>query len=265
MKKISSLLFATMLLISVSIPTASATFQMPTINEMKLHLTKCGIAQIVLNQMDDFGISSLYEESLNHYIEVADFSVTNDLEMVNDPGISVAAVTDGEFELTTTVFSVYDSDRVTFKYFAVYTKFEWTDPPVHRKTDGITINWDNTYLTYTSGSFHFESSHKYSQDPTWAVNYETDVLDESNQGGVGVTFDVYNGYNYCVRGTAFIKLEKIDPNDSGYRTTINSNYAHTTTTLAANSLNVTASGVGVVFTCETVYQNSSSSATVTIP
>ena len=57
-----------------------------------------------------------------------------------------AAVTDGDFEMDTIVLPVYDSDRVTLLYYAVYTKYEWKSPPKHAHMDSININWNSNNI-----------------------------------------------------------------------------------------------------------------------
>ncbi len=265
MKKMMSLALALVMCLSLCIPAFASDFSVSHA-EKYAHLVECGIPEYVLDVQDEFSINSMYEESLTNYIALASFNQSQGLDDVNDSGISPAAVSDGSFGMDTTVLAVYASDRVTFLYYAVYTKYEWTSAPFQHLTDGITVNWDGNLLTYISGSFYYAPSYKTAYT-SWTDDTKnaTTTLDNALQGGVGVTFDLEKTATLLLRGTFFIKLEKRNAQSGGNRTTINSNYAHTTTSVAASSLTIGTSGVSTTFTGTQSYQNSASTATVTIP
>lgn len=227
----------------------------------------CGIPENVLYTQDESTIDSMYEESLTHHIELVSFDESEGFSQNYNSGIATAAVSDGDFELTTTVLAVYDNNRVTFLYYAVYTKYEWTEPSGYRKTDGIVVNWDADLLTYVSGTFYYDPSYRMSTTASWQSDTAryTNVPDNIAQGGVGVTFNLRSGESSYLRGTAFVRLAKKNASASGNYTTISSNYAHTVIDTAAESLTIGLTDVNVTFSCTASYQNAASSASVTIP
>ena len=263
MKRAMSLMLVLLLCFAMAIPASAATPVLSPEGKIE-HLIDCGLPADVLNELDESVIDAMYQESLGNYIELVSYDKTNEVSMVN--GNARRAITDGDFEMDTSVLAVYESDRVTFRYYAVYTRYEWLELPAYRMRDGITVNWDADLLTFMSGTFYYDPSYKATANSSWTddtANY-TDVPDNLSQGGVGVTFDLRN-YASALKGTAFIRLAKKNAASSGNYTAVNSNYAHTTEELAADSLTIGLTDVNTTFVCRDVYQNSASSESFTIP
>ena len=265
MKKAMSLMLVLLLCFAMDIPASAATPALSTEGKIE-HLIDCGLPTDVLNELDESVIDAMYEESLESYIELVSYDKTNEVSLVNGNAYARGSITDGDFEMDTSVLAVYESDRVTFRYYAVYTRYEWLTLPSYRMRDGITVNWDADLLTFMSGTFYYDPSYKATANSNWTddtVNY-TNVPDNLSQGGVGVTFNLRN-YASALKGTAFIRLAKKNAASSGNYTAVNSNYAHTTEELAADSLTIGLTDVNTTFVCRDVYQNSASAASFTIP
>lgn len=151
-KRLFCLVLAFAMSLSLSVP-AFASSQQLTRDEKIEHLVQCGIPEDVLIDHSDRTINEIYETSLTNYIELANVDESFGLSSANGSGNTRAAITDGTFQLNTLVMAVYESDRVTFRYYAVYAKYEWTTVPTYHMTDGITFNWDHSLLTYMDGTF----------------------------------------------------------------------------------------------------------------
>lgn len=266
-KRLFCLVLAFAMSLSLSVP-AFASSQQLTREEKIEHLVQCGIPADVLSEHTDRTIDEIYELSLTNYIELADVGEGSGLRLSDGSGNAARTITDGSFGMNTIAMAVYESDRVTFRYYAIYTKYEWTSSPEYRIKDAIAVNWNGNYLTYMPGTFYYEPSFKIPAASSWTVdtaNCKYTNPDISVQGGLGVWFNLVHAPTVYLRGTVFFQLEKVDPSFSNQTVTINSNYAHTTTTAAANSLSFSPTSVGISIVCQTTYQYDSSATSVTLP
>lgn len=163
--------------------------------------------------------------------------------------------------MNTMVLKVMASDRVTFLYYGIYTNYEWLNrkPAWRLSKDGIIANWNNNLLYYIPNSFYCKNYYKVVN--TWMLYDTIQVPDKTNQGGIGVTFNLRQDEEAYLKGTMFFKLSSNDYG-SGLVSTVNSTYAHTY--LAVTGLSIMSNGVGVAFSSTSGRDLSSSSALVTL-
>lgn len=263
-KRALTLLLALAMCMSLCIPAIAMSSEVSQAEKID-RLVRCGIPQSAIAEMDETIIDPLYETSLTNDIKLAGINkVVGTLEP-NESGIMPTLVTDGDFSLTTFTFEVVESDRKTFRYFAVYTKYEWTKAPLNHRKDGLVVNWDSNLLTCNATSIYQVHSFKGATGTKWSEGTKINAYDTKNSGGIGITFNLKNNPNYLHRGTLYFELEKQGSHVSGRYTSIDANYAHTVTSVAADSITIGTEDASATIVCTTTYQNQAASTNVTIP
>lgn len=224
----------------------------------------CNIPDSFLDSVEDETVEKIYEEAAGNSVTVASYNeVTENMEEPTQAISPMASIPASDFKMSTLVLKTTDSAGSKTLYYTVYTYYEWFDKdPFCRRRDGITVNWDNTLLTYMPGYFSLKSYLKNDVNPKWREYASDNVPDASNQGGVGVSFLLSADKGNWLKGTLSFRLVT-DFSGSGRRTTINSQYAHTYDLIIA-SIGFNADGPGINFSTTTKRKLCSSSAMITL-
>lgn len=158
-----------------------------------------------------------------------------------------------------------NNGRVAKVNIVVY--YEWLKDPMNKRTDGISVNWDNSVFTFLAGSFYSYDQLLISGILSKKLN-ECSAPDLAQQGGIGYSamLSVHaDGSAGWARGTAsFYIVPTTSPvyettNSTNANTTsINVNYVHDRTPIWG-SISFSVSGFGVTVNAPTFNDNLSTS------
>ncbi len=271
MKKIVITLFTVVSLFVFMFGTVGmASASEINVQEMKDSLAAEGLSMGYLQSLTDSHIAMLYRDSYEYDFSYEEKTVFMDEN--TDDNISSSEVTplghidESMFKLKISRVTYLDVNNRVSKVNIVIN-YEWLKDPMIKKTDGISVNWDNSLFTFQADSF-------YSYDILVLAGEskkrnENTVPDLAQQGGIG--YSAVLGFNISAgaiigraKGTASFYLlptnliYQSSSSSGGSVSSINVNYVHDRTPLFG-SISFTYAGFGVSISAPALNDSSSAS------
>jgi len=192
-KRVSALALACVLVIAMGCPAFSANKEDSIALdksdvEMKEFLTTRGFTEDYLDALIPQQLEILYQTCYSN--DAYFLSVTKIPVAVPYGNISTDQL---ELEATYT-YTPYVINGVTYMYeIHVMVNYDWIKVPMIKKADAISVNWDNTILTYNDNFKSYDYAYSDLQGK-W-ITYKTWNAPEAlNQGGLGIY--TYIDYTY---------------------------------------------------------------------
>lgn len=242
----------------MAMPLINASALELTVEDMKENLVEKGLPEEYLQKLSDTHIKSLYEDGCQYILEyeeeTAYLSEFDEEADDTNPGIvPYGHIDETMFKLKISKTTIKESNNLVRKVNLV-VNYEWVKNPMNTKTDGITVNWDNSVFAYLGDSFYSYDEILVDGEYRKRVN-ECTAPDLAQQGGIGYSAEIgmyvgpYMSAGWA-RGTASFYIiptsniyEKTS-STSTHVTSINVNYVHDKTPIFG-SISFSVAGVGV--------------------
>jgi len=250
---------------SVAFGVTGAFADQITMEDKKICLQAKGLPDYYLDTLPDSEIDMLYEYSFNYSFDY--FASTITMNESNEYEVQpFGHIKDDMFNLKTEYRTIKENNN-EISWIDVRISYEWVKVPTHKKTDGVSINWDSNLFALKGNSFYaFDeiSVEKF----YWKKHTEHYAPDLAEQGGIGYTAQL--GVHlpsgtpiYGMRGEAkFTLLPRYTiKQENSYTpnvkvTSFNVNYVHDRTPLFG-SISFSVAGVGVAINAPTFNDYSS--------
>lgn len=239
------------LVLMLCVPSYAESYKESDRGYQEKALLDVGMTQAFLDFRTDEEINELYsliQENEIHYEEETEYM--NSGEPISpfgtipreDMSIRISMV----FFLGSNV-----NGRSRIESILTFVDYAWSEGhPQITKTDGITVNWDNSLFQMEPGSFRSVDYWQYPGETKVATNQQVDPQ-KLNQGGLGYEAELCPLEGVILSGSAQFMLETkktIYYNENGNTNsdTINVEYVHNKNALPFQSISFSYNGFGVV-------------------
>ena len=177
----------------MAMPLINASALELTVEDMKENLVEKGLPEEYLQKLSDTHIKSLYEDGCQYILEyeeeTAYLSEFDEEADDTNPGIvPYGHIDETMFKLKISKTTIKESNNLVRKVNLV-VNYEWVKNPMNTKTDGITVNWDNSVFAYLGDSFYSYDEILVDGEYRKRVN-ECTAPDLAQQGGIGYSAEI---------------------------------------------------------------------------